>query len=37
MSVILKDKNGVIKLMTKGADNIIKQRLSQRSALNLDD
>jgi magnesium-transporting ATPase (P-type) len=36
MSTIIKDKNGIIKMYTKGADNIIKQRLSSKSYLNLD-
>lgn len=36
MSVIIKEK-GLIKMYTKGADNIIKQRLSPKSILNLDD
>jgi len=35
MSVIIK-ANGVIKMYTKGADSIIKQRLSPQSTLNLD-
>jgi hypothetical protein len=37
MSAIIKDKNGIIKIYTKGADNIVKQRLSKKSKLNLDD
>ena len=36
MSAIIKDKNGTIKMYTKGADNIVKQRLSIKSKLNLD-
>lgn len=36
MSAIVRDKNGIIKMYTKGADNIIKQRLSAKSVLNLD-
>jgi magnesium-transporting ATPase (P-type) len=36
MSAIIKDKTGFIKIYTKGADNIIKQRLSSKSQLNLD-
>lgn len=36
MSAIVRDKNGLIKMYTKGADNIIKQRLADKSALNLD-
>lgn len=36
MSVVIKDK-GVLKIYTKGADNIIKERLSSKSKLNLDD
>jgi magnesium-transporting ATPase (P-type) len=35
MSVIIKEK-GVIKMYTKGADSIIKKRLSDKSQLNLD-
>lgn len=35
MSVLIRDKN-VLKLLTKGADNIIKQRLSADSKLDLD-
>jgi hypothetical protein len=34
MSIIIKDKGG-LKMLTKGADNIIKQRLSPKSNLNL--
>jgi magnesium-transporting ATPase (P-type) len=36
MSVIIKDNKGLIKLYTKGADSIIKSRLSQQQKLNLD-
>ena len=36
MSAIIKDKTGFIKIYTKGADNIIKQRLSTKSQINLD-
>jgi hypothetical protein len=37
MSIIIKDKNdGLIKMYTKGADNIIKQRLASDNSLNLD-
>jgi len=39
MSVVIKDisHGNLIKMYTKGADNIIKQRLSKNSHLNLDD
>lgn len=36
MSVLVKS-NGIIKMYTKGADSIIKSRLSPNSILNLDD
>jgi hypothetical protein len=37
MSIIVKDQNdGLIKMFTKGADNIIKQRLAIDNTLNLD-
>jgi magnesium-transporting ATPase (P-type) len=35
MSIVIRDK-GFIKIYTKGADSIVKQRLSQKSELNLD-
>lgn len=38
MSIIIKDKSdGLIKMYTKGADNIIKQRLAKDNTLVLDD
>lgn len=38
MSIIIRDKSDrLIKMYTKGADNIIKQRLAVDNALNLDD
>jgi magnesium-transporting ATPase (P-type) len=36
MSVIIRD-NGIIKMFTKGADSIIKARLSNDQKLNLDE
>ena len=35
MSIVIKEK-GVLKLYTKGADSIVKGRLSPKSELNLD-
>jgi len=39
MSIIVRDKQegNLIKIYTKGADNIIKQRLAKDNFLNLDD
>jgi magnesium-transporting ATPase (P-type) len=36
MSVVIKDNKGLIKLYIKGADSIIKARLSPQQKLNLD-
>ena len=37
MSVVVQDSSGMIKMYMKGADSIVKKRLSPNSQLNLDD
>lgn len=36
MSVVVRDSKGVIKMYSKGADNIIKERLSRNQAIQID-
>ena len=37
MSVVVRDKNGKIKVYMKGADSIVIKRLSSNNQLNLDE
>ena len=36
MSVVVRDSRGVIKMYSKGADNIIKQRLAKNQHIHID-